>query len=46
MTPNILSGILFGFLFVFITITGMGCMNDIEGQTVFIDKMPYVGKEF
>mmetsp|Transcript_10649 Transcript_10649/g.21904 ORF Transcript_10649/g.21904 Transcript_10649/m.21904 type:complete len:245 (+) Transcript_10649:29-763(+) len=46
MTPNILAGILFGFLFVFMTIIGMSCMNDIEGQTVFVDKMPHVGKEF
>ena len=46
MTPNILAGILFGFLFVFVTIIGMTCMNDIEGQTIFVDRMPHVGKEF
>ncbi|GMH67705.1 hypothetical protein TrRE_jg10537 [Triparma retinervis] len=46
MTPNILAGILFGFLFVFVTIIGMTCMNDIEGQTVFVERMPHVGKEF
>ena len=45
MTPNILSGILFGFLFVFVVLVGTSCMNDIEGQTVFVSKAPAVGKE-
>jgi len=45
MTPNILSGLLFGFLFIFVTIIGMSCMNAIEGQTIFVSKMPSIGRE-
>ena len=39
MTPNIMAGVLFGFLFIFISIIGFSCMNDLEGQTVFVSKV-------
>ena len=45
MTPNILAGVLFGFMFIGVSMVGFGCMNDLEGQTVFVSKMPAVGKE-
>jgi len=45
MTPNILAGLLYSFFFIFVTIVGMSCMNQIEGQTTFISKMPGVGRE-
>jgi len=45
MTPNIMAGILFGILFTFCAILGFSCMNDLEGQTVFVSKMPTVGRE-
>ena len=46
MTPNILAGVLFMFLFVFVVLTAFLCMNDIEGQTYFVKRMPVVGKEY
>jgi len=45
MTPNILAGLLFFFFFVMSAIVGLGCMNRIEGQEVFTDKSPPVGRE-
>jgi len=45
MTPNILAGIMFGFLFAVIGYTGISCMGMISGQTVFVHKMPTVGRE-
>eukprot|EP00518_Triparma_eleuthera_P003737 CAMPEP_0182453410 /NCGR_PEP_ID=MMETSP1319-20130603/484_1 /TAXON_ID=172717 /ORGANISM="Bolidomonas pacifica, Strain RCC208" /LENGTH=253 /DNA_ID=CAMNT_0024651341 /DNA_START=66 /DNA_END=827 /DNA_ORIENTATION=- len=45
MTPNILAGVLFGFMFFVVAMIGFSCMNDIEGQTVFVSKLPDVGKE-
>ncbi|GMH79252.1 hypothetical protein TrST_g11562 [Triparma strigata] len=45
MTPNIMAGILFGILFTFCSILGFSCMNELEGQTVFVSKMPTVGRE-
>ena len=45
MTPNILSGLLFALLFVVVVAVGLGCMNDIEGGTVFVQKKPDVGRE-
>jgi hypothetical protein len=45
MTPNILAGILFLFLFTTITYIGISCMGAISGQEVFVTKMPSVGRE-
>lgn len=45
MTPNIFSGLLFFFMFVFVTHLGLSCMNMIEGQDVYVKKMPTIGRE-
>jgi hypothetical protein len=45
MTPNIFAGILFFFLFSFVAWTGINCMGMIQGQDVFVTKMPPVGRE-
>jgi len=45
MTPNILSGLLFGFMFITVTYIGIQCMAAISGQEVFVTKMPTVGRE-
>ena len=45
MTPNILAGLLFFFLFVMITYVGIGCMGMIAGQDVYVKKMPTIGRE-
>lgn len=45
MTPNIFAGILFFFFFVFTAHLGLTCMNMIEGQDVYVKKMPHIGRE-
>eukprot|EP00578_Thalassiosira_sp_NH16_P018605 CAMPEP_0181100988 /NCGR_PEP_ID=MMETSP1071-20121207/13501_1 /TAXON_ID=35127 /ORGANISM="Thalassiosira sp., Strain NH16" /LENGTH=307 /DNA_ID=CAMNT_0023183783 /DNA_START=33 /DNA_END=956 /DNA_ORIENTATION=- len=45
MTPNIFAGLLFFFLFVFIANVGLRCMNMIEGQDVYVKKLPHIGRE-
>lgn len=45
MTPNILSGLLFFVMFAFTTWIGISCMGMISGQTVYVDKMPSIGRE-
>jgi len=45
MTPNIFSGILFFLMFVFTAHLGLSCMNMIEGQDVYVKKMPHIGRE-
>ncbi|GAX21200.1 hypothetical protein FisN_26Lh158 [Fistulifera solaris] len=45
MTPNILSGILFTILFATITLIGITCMGSIQGQDVYVKKMPSIGRE-
>jgi len=45
MTPNMLSGILFFFMFIFTAHLGLTCMNMIEGQDVYVKKMPHIGRE-
>ena len=45
MTPNILAGILFFFMFAFCTWLGITCMGMISGQTVYVNKMPAIGRE-
>lgn len=45
MTPNILAGLLFFFFFTFVTFTGISCMGMIQGQDVYVTKMPVVGRE-
>lgn len=45
MTPNILAGILFFLLFTMIAYIGLGCMNMIAGQDVYVTKYPSIGRE-
>jgi len=45
MTPNILSGILFMFMFIVVTLIGITAMGDIQGGDTFTDKMPSLGRE-
>eukprot|EP00956_Cyclotella_meneghiniana_P031082 scaffold80600_cov68-Cyclotella_meneghiniana.AAC.2 len=45
MTPNIFAGLLFFFMFVFTAHLGLSCMNMIEGQDVYVKKMPHIGRE-
>ncbi|KAL7468161.1 hypothetical protein ACHAXS_008377 [Conticribra weissflogii] len=45
MTPNMFSGILFFFMFIFTAHLGLTCMNMIEGQDVYVKKMPHIGRE-
>jgi len=44
-TPNILAGILFFLFFTSISWIGINCMNMIEGQDVYVKKMPNIGRE-
>lgn len=45
MTPNILSGLLFGFMFTTVTYIGIQCMAAISSQDVYVSKMPSIGRE-
>lgn len=45
MTPNIFSGLLFTFMFIVVTFTGISCMSDIQGGDTFVDKYPSLGRE-
>eukprot|EP00584_Thalassiosira_punctigera_P006285 CAMPEP_0172527658 /NCGR_PEP_ID=MMETSP1067-20121228/2299_1 /TAXON_ID=265564 ORGANISM="Thalassiosira punctigera, Strain Tpunct2005C2" /NCGR_SAMPLE_ID=MMETSP1067 /ASSEMBLY_ACC=CAM_ASM_000444 /LENGTH=305 /DNA_ID=CAMNT_0013311447 /DNA_START=66 /DNA_END=983 /DNA_ORIENTATION=+ len=45
MTPNIFAGLLFFFMFTFTAHLGLTCMNMIEGQDVYVKKLPHVGRE-
>ena len=45
MTPNIFAGLLFTFFFLFVTYLGVACMSMIQGQDVYVDKMPSIGRE-
>jgi len=45
MTPNIFSGLLFFFMFLFVIYTGISCMGDIQGGDTFTDKYPSLGRE-
>lgn len=45
MTPNIFAGLLFFLLFVMTAHIGITCMNMIEGQDVYVKKMPHIGRE-
>lgn len=45
MTPNILAGLLFFFLFATIAYIGISCMGMIAAQDVYVKKMPAVGRE-
>lgn len=45
MTPNIMAGLLFFFLFTFIGLVGFSCMGMIAGQDVYVKKMPTIGRE-
>lgn len=46
MTPDILAGLLFLLLFVFILVTGMGCVGDIECPQYFNHEKPAPGKDY
>jgi len=45
MTPNILAGLLFTLFFTLIAITGISCLNMIQGQDVYVKKLPAIGRE-
>eukprot|EP00585_Thalassiosira_rotula_P006827 CAMPEP_0196142908 /NCGR_PEP_ID=MMETSP0910-20130528/12509_1 /TAXON_ID=49265 /ORGANISM="Thalassiosira rotula, Strain GSO102" /LENGTH=320 /DNA_ID=CAMNT_0041404283 /DNA_START=27 /DNA_END=989 /DNA_ORIENTATION=+ len=45
MTPNIFAGLLFFFMFAFTAYLGLTCMNMIEGQDVYVKKLPHIGRE-
>ncbi len=45
MTPNIFAGLLFFLMFVVTAHIGLTCMNMIEGQDVYVKKMPHIGRE-
>lgn len=45
MTPNIMAGLLFFFLFAFVAWIGVSCMGMIAGQDVYVKKMPAIGRE-
>ena len=45
MTPNILSGILFMFMFIVVALIGITALSDIQGGDTFTDKMPSLGRE-
>mmetsp|Transcript_10792 Transcript_10792/g.29810 ORF Transcript_10792/g.29810 Transcript_10792/m.29810 type:complete len:318 (+) Transcript_10792:58-1011(+) len=45
MTPNIFAGLLFFLLFAVTAIIGLSCMGAIQGQDVYVSKMPTVGRE-
>jgi hypothetical protein len=45
MTPNILAGIMFAFLFTVVSYIGLTCMGMIAGQDVYVTKMPTIGRE-
>jgi hypothetical protein len=44
-TPNIFSGLLFFSFFLVVTYIGLGCMNMIAGQDVYVSKYPSIGRE-
>jgi hypothetical protein len=45
MTPNILAGLLFTFLFTFVTLIAVSCMGMISGQDTYVSKYPSIGRE-
>jgi len=45
MTPNILSGLLFGAFFIFIALIGIGQLGNIASQDCYVDTYPVVGRE-
>lgn len=45
MTPNILAGILFTLMFVFVVQLGLNCMNQISFSDIYVTKCPAVGRE-
>jgi hypothetical protein len=45
MTPNIMAGLLFFFLFTFVAYVGLTCMGMIAGQDVYVKRMPTIGRE-
>ena len=45
LTPNIFAGIMFFFFFIFIAYVGVGCMNQISGPDVYVQKYPVIGRE-
>ena len=46
MTPDILAGLLFLLLFLFILVTGLGCVGDIECPQYFNHEKPAPGKDY
>jgi len=44
-TPNIFVGLVFFGFFTMVTYIGIGCMNMIAGQDVYVKKYPTIGRE-
>jgi hypothetical protein len=44
-TPNIFTGLMFFFFFIMVTYVGIGCMDMIAGQEVYVTKYPVIGRE-
>ncbi|CAN0542966.1 unnamed protein product, partial [Ectocarpus sp. 12 AP-2014] len=46
ITPDILAGLLTLLLFLFILVTGLGCVGDIECPKSFSSEDPAKGREY
>jgi len=45
MTPNIMAGLLFWVMFASVAFLGISCLGMIQGQDVYVKKMPSIGRE-
>ena len=46
MTPNIFAGLLFTFMFIYVTQIGIGCLGAIQGPPdLYVSKYPNIGRE-
>ncbi|CAN0207692.1 unnamed protein product, partial [Phaeothamnion confervicola] len=46
ITPDILTGILFLLLFLFLLLSGFSCLNEIEYPKTFVHSGPPAGREY
>mmetsp|Transcript_29153 Transcript_29153/g.38343 ORF Transcript_29153/g.38343 Transcript_29153/m.38343 type:complete len:285 (+) Transcript_29153:101-955(+) len=46
ITPDILAGLLFGFMFIFIVILGLTCLSSLQTPEYFAKVKPALGREF
>lgn len=45
ITPDIFTALMTGIFMFFVVLTGLSCMNAIQGSSSFVHKVPPVGKE-